>query len=235
MISVDKAVRHVIGVGAPVLLLDTCALLDLMRDPAREKFSADHVCAAHNLLARAEARPPGLSILLAQQVEVELLSHIDEIERETERAIQRFESGITRTFGVMNAIGVAPALPLPALSPLGFPARARAVVQRFVTAAHVVAEQDVHVMRGWDRVRKSVAPATRAKQSVKDCIVIETYFDIARALRTAGFDGAVLFFTTNTADYADGARPRLHSQLEPDFAARTMSFETGFLAVQYAI
>jgi hypothetical protein len=60
---------------APVLLLDTCSLLDLMRDPTRETFNAEQVQAAHHLLVKAESRPPKLWIPIAGQVLAERHEH----------------------------------------------------------------------------------------------------------------------------------------------------------------
>ncbi len=234
MIDVAEAVRRVVVAGAPVLCLDTSALLDLMRDPTREKFSGAHASAALYLLARAEASPPALSLLLAEQVDFELNDHMDEIQRESERAVQRLDDTLNQTLGIIAAHGLVVPTTL-TLSALGFPAAARANVVRFVSVAHTVREDDVCVTRARDRVRLGRAPATRAKQSFKDCLIIETYLHIARELRAAGFAEKILFLTTNTADYTDRLHPTLHGDLAPEFASVGMDFASSFLAARYTL
>ena len=82
MIDVAQDIQSVLSVGSPVLYLDTCALLDLLRDPTRKRFGRDHAAAAMHFLACAEANPPTLTLVLAAQVKTELDDHIDQVQEE---------------------------------------------------------------------------------------------------------------------------------------------------------
>lgn len=233
MIDVTEAVHRVVEAKASVLCLDTCALLDLMRDPTREKFDSWHVAAALDLLARIEASPPTLLLLLAEQVCVELEDHVDKIEDETNRVVERINDEVNRTIEIMAAldlIGVPTQLDLPALN---FPAASRAVVERFISGGHIVRQESEFVNRAFSRVSRGLAPAARAKQSMKDCVIIETYLHVARELRASQFNKKIIFLTTNTADYADGTRRRLHGDLASEFTQAGMGLALNFQVAKY--
>jgi len=235
MIDAAEAVRRITATGAPVLCLDTCALLDLMRDPTRDKFGGGHAAAGLALLARAEMTPPTLSLIIAEQVGTELADHMDRIQTESEQVLRRLDATMNRACDVLAAYGLVPSPAGPNLSSLNFPIAARAIVERFIRVAHTVQEEESFLTRAWARVRAGTAPAARGKQSIKDCVVVETYLHVARALRSGGFAGKILFLTTNTADYAEGARPQLHSGLVADFTGPQLTFATDFLMARYAL
>lgn len=233
MMDAAEIVRRVVAAGAPVLCLDSCALLDLMRDPSRDKFNGAHALAALHLLDRAEATPQALSIVIAQQVAAEVAEHMDNIQSESERVLVRLDETVNRILGVVTAYGL-PSPAGPAISQLGLSKASRAIVERFIAVAMTAREEADYPVRAWGRVQAGRAPASRAKQSVKDCVIIETYLESARLLRAAGFPEKVLFLTSNTADYAEGARSSLHGDLAGDFAAAKIDFATDFLAARYA-
>lgn len=233
MIDVTEIVNHVVDANASVLCLDTCALLDLMRDPTREKFDSRHVAAALDLLARIEASKPTLLLLLAEQVCVELRDHMDKIEDETSRVVERLNDEVNQTIEIMAAhelVGVPAQLDLPTLN---FPAAARATVERFISAGYIVRKETEFVERAYSRVSRGLAPSARAKQSMKDCVIIETYLHVARELRARQFNEKIIFLTTNTADYADGTRRRLHEDLASDFTQAGMELALNFLVAKY--
>jgi hypothetical protein len=120
------------------------------------------------------------------------------------------------------------------LSSLGFPSQARNVVERFTRAAHLVEDESDCKARAMDRVSRGIAPATRAKHSAKDCLIIETYLHVARKLRAARFGEKIVFLTTNTTDFAGERRSRLHRDLVGDFELAGMTFASNFLSARYA-
>ncbi|MGE5536548.1 MAG: hypothetical protein ACM3W7_13640, partial [Acidobacteriota bacterium] len=57
----------------PVLCIDTCSILDIMRDPTRETAKPHDMQAALDLVAAAEAG--NLACLMAEQVAIEFTHH----------------------------------------------------------------------------------------------------------------------------------------------------------------
>lgn len=234
VIDTAQAVAQISAVGAPVLLLDTCSLLDVMRDPIREKFGQKRATAAMDLLGKAEAGSAMLSIVISGQVSREMTDHKDEIETECGRALQNLEDIVGRVLGVAVAYGISASSGL-GLHQMNFPATARAIVDRFISASIIVNAEPDFMIRASERVIRGIAPAHRGKQSFKDCLITETYLHVAREARNAGFTEKMLFLSTNTADYTEGNRSRLHNDLERDFAGVQLDFESDFLAARYGI
>ncbi len=228
MLTTAESVERICASAKALLCLDACAVLDIARDPTRDKFSGGHASAAVELLGRAESAPPGLSLLMNMTVRDEISTNLDQVEAESGRRLERLDAAMRRTVGV--SLLDAP----PQLSDLQFPVAARLVVQRFLNAAHVVEDDADSKVRAIDRVGRGIAPASRAKQSAKDCLIVETYLQVARGLRAAGFTEKIVLLTTNTSDFTTGSPSQPHADLIPDFAAVGMSLATDFLMARYA-
>jgi len=90
--------------------------------------------------------------------------------------------------------------------------------------------------RAFARVRANVAPSTKGKQSIKDCVVIETYFDHVRRLRDAGDHARVVFLSSNREDYCEGRGSlALRPPLAAEFTALNMEFWPNFGAAKHAL
>lgn len=63
-------IARIVALGAPVLCVDTCTILDLIRDPTRKTVKAHERQASLDLLT-AVAGGQDLVVLLAEQVMVE--------------------------------------------------------------------------------------------------------------------------------------------------------------------
>ena len=75
-------VNRILAAPAPVLCLDTCALLDIIRVPARfheNKISVNIITAAFELISKASTNPPDLWILILELVEKEWLENASNV------------------------------------------------------------------------------------------------------------------------------------------------------------
>ncbi len=231
-LAVATAVRRIIEVGAPVLCLDTCAMLDVMWDPMRENFSADQAGAALLLLSRAQASPSELSIVIAEQAYTELNQHMDSIEEESRSAVRKIE----RALGIFARHGLVPGTSSVVSTLLRFPSQSRGIVERFASVAHIVKARQALYRRAFHRISMNVRPARRGKDSAKDCLIVETYLETASVLRANGFQREIVFLTTNPSDYEEKGRPKiLHPELLADFAAVDLAYQATFMAARYAL
>src|SRR5271165_3352009 len=128
MIGLAAAVRRVIAANSPLLCIDTSSILDLIRDPTRGKFSRKHAEDALHLIARAEERPPSLTIILVEQVLRELDDHLAEVRAEAERAIEKLNTALE----VCHAYGVLHGVAAPAVVPNAFSTAAEGFIQRIL-------------------------------------------------------------------------------------------------------
>ncbi len=72
-------------------------------------------------------------------------------------------------------------------------------------------------------------PARKGKDSLQDCVVLETYLETVGELRSRGLTAEVVFLSSNTSDYSESPTRRelLHPGLVPEFAALNVQYATG--------
>ncbi|ACM31451.1 hypothetical protein Arad_12500 (plasmid) [Rhizobium rhizogenes K84] len=91
---------------------------------------------------------------------------------------------------------------------------------------------DSHAALG--RVQQARPPATRAKQSVKDCLIIEGVLRYVISERAVGRAQRIVFASSNTSDYHQG-HGSLHPALRAEFDACDLGFAPSWSAARYEI
>jgi hypothetical protein len=234
VIASAEVVRRIIAAPAPVLLCDTCALLDLMRDPTRDALSADQIEAALRLLERAEHPDGTLWLPIAGQVLDERRHNQANVKQEAETRIRRFEETIHRVQGILAAYGLQTTAITPALVASNFPDAAGSVVDRYFSAGLKMRNPRNIEKIAYARMAANRAPSSKGQQT-KDCVVIECYLSLASQLRAQHFAGRIVFLTTNKNDYSDPITKSLHSDLVPEFTAMNMTYATNFQMAEHQL
>jgi hypothetical protein len=232
MISSAEVARRVIAAPAPVLLIDTCALLDLMRDPRRDTFSSENVEAAHRLLRKVEERPRSLWLPIVRQVLIELDDNKPFVRIDAEKAIRNLQETIERVQSIFTAHGLATSAINPKLVDSEFSETTVRVVEKFISSAlHVTTPRGAERC-AFVRIAQNIAPSKKGKQA-KDCLVFESYLMVATHLRAHGFDGSIVFLTTNKNDYShmpSAAVP--HPDLASELTTLNISYATNLLMAE---
>ena len=228
----DEVVRKVVALGAPVVCADTCSILDVMRDPTRDDARVHNAIAALHMVAKMEANGE-LVCLLAEQVKLELADHLQPIQDEAKKRLSNLTDRVNRVNTIAALFGPGATVDLAHF--VGHEVRARAMVDRWINVAEVVPQRPEIAGRAVARVIGPRAPARQGKDSTKDCIVIETYFDMIRALRGAGLQSKIVFLSSNTTDYTNSQHGGLHDDLKPDFAALSIEYAPNAGAARHAL
>lgn len=235
MISSAEAARRIIAAPAPVLFPDTCALLDLMRDPTRENFSADQVVSAKRLLQLAQYRPRALWIPITHQVWLERLDNQAIIRDEAALRLRRFGESITKLQLLMAAHGLQTSTITPSLESIDFPTVSNDLVESYFTHAIRVRNGRNIEKTAFARMAANLAPSQRGQQT-KDCVVIENYLQLARILRQGGYRGKIIFLTTNTNDYSlRRGSGSLHPDLVTNFEETSLSYAVNFSMAEHLL
>ena len=74
------------------------------------------------------------------------------------------------------------------------------------------------------RVTQARTPARRGKQSIKDCVILETYLEHIQLLRNAGRNAPAIFVSSNTQDYASENRTTIKDDIKSEFQALNLRF-----------
>ncbi len=210
------------AIGNPVLCIDTCSLLDLMRDPTRDTATPGDRQAGHDLVAAAEAGD--LTILMAEQVRTEFEAHDAAIQAEAGDKIRKLQDQVRRIHQLVGVYGAVGTLDLRHLD--DHVVRARALVDRWLLASTVVKPSGGAFEKAFTRVNAMRAPAARAKDSSKDCLIFETYLEAIGAIRQANSRAPIVFLSSNTKDYLTEARI-LKADIATDLTPLNAQFTAG--------
>jgi len=215
------------ALSVPVLCIDTCSLLDIMRDPTRDGAQARDRQAAIDLTQRLENED--LICLVAEQVEIEFAEHDANVQSEAATAICKLRERVDRANQIHAAFLGAVSVNLTHLD--GMVASARKIITCWTSAAYRVPSSTAIFTSAMDRVNRNISPARRGKDSVKDCVVLETYLTAVDALRAAGLPTNAVFLSSNTKEYLTDGKV-LKPDLVPDFTRTNIAYAPNMSAAK---
>lgn len=214
-VTLAQAVQAVAG-GLPVLFVDTCALLEVVRFAERERTSlAADLAAASRVLAAQTAGTAGLVMVTSEIVQTEWQDNQRSVLTQVETHVQRVDEDALRVIACATSLGqtIAP----PQLPALRVPAALHAFAERMLGAALELPHTTEIGMAAFKRELAGKGPAKKgSKKCLKDCIVTETLLDFARSVPKTG-RGPLVFLTYNHRDFASGGQ-KPHADLAGDFA-----------------
>ncbi|POD96799.1 hypothetical protein BV924_02655 [Pectobacterium odoriferum] len=210
------------SLNLPVLCLDTCVFLDLIRDVTRDSILVHNIKAGVDLLSKAEANN-SVIVLMAEQVKLELSDNEQSVEDELTTSLSRFKSRVKKVSDIVSAFGFNGELSIDNLD--GHVSRAKNILERWKRISYLVPQNTAIVNSAYRRVSLSITPARKGKDSMKDCVVTETYLDISRELRELGLTAPIVFSSSNTKDYF--ISNKLADDLATDFSRYGIQYSTG--------
>jgi hypothetical protein len=221
--------RSIAASRTPVVCLDTCCILDIVRSPLREDVALNERREAIELVRRVEAGE--IVALLAEQVLAEFADNLPLVEAEAARGVQ---SHVDRIAGVDALVALTgPAVVTGVAHLAGHVASTRGWAERLIRAAGLVVADAGVVPRAYARVMQARTPARKGKDSMKDCVVIETYMDAVSELRREGLGEPVVFASSNVRDYGTGGAFR--PDLEAEVAAMGLRYMPNLAAARNAV
>ncbi|MGK8436763.1 hypothetical protein ACRS3X_05305 [Ectopseudomonas hydrolytica] len=226
------AIASMAAMEVPVLCVDTCTVLDVIRDITRDTIVVSDAKAGLALLSAAEGGT-GLIVLMAEQVNLELSANLSEVKQEAQRGLAKFRSQAQRIHDVASAYGARGVLATNHLD--GHIGRALAVLHRWTGVARLIPHNDGVASRAFRRVNEPRTPARRGKESMKDCVVIEAYLEVAHQLRAAGLTKPIVFSSSNIREYFEPSTRHLPADIAADLAAVQMDYAPNFGAARHLL
>ena len=205
----------------PVLCLDTCIVLDILRDPARKDVRVHEHEASLALLSAAQSGT-ALETLVAEQVSREFLGNVELVQQDAKRSI----AALTRQVAKLNALVALYGASRPI--ELGYwndhDLRSRNAAERWLQVATTVRQTSNTVPNAFLRLNQALTPASRGKQSMKDCVILETYLEHIRSLRARGRTAPAVFVSSNTKDYAAGDKTTIRDDIKGEFQSLGLEY-----------
>ncbi len=206
MPSVKSLSELIAGAGIPVLFVDTCTLLDMPRLALPKVSRKDAAKLSRELLSTREllsmvlGSTPSCGLVISSLVRKEWEDNIEKVVLEVTTHLERLDQHSAAFHDACLSLEI----------PLGF-GRAQYASSGLVESLHDLSRQllnaamsiDVHEesrARAGHRVLAKIPPAA-IKQEWKDCVILEEYLSVCRALKDMGSNGKRVFCTSNKIDY----------------------------------
>lgn len=201
--------------GLPILFVDTCSLLEILRfgKRARNNLQSD-LGAATRARGRQTAAPPSLLVVTSDLVGVEWARNEQGVLTEVEDHVRNVQANTARIVDCGTYLGQVIAPPLD-LAPLGVPAALHALAADLLADSKEIARSQPIEGAAFARQLAVKGPASRGKDCLGDCVVAETLLAFAAAVPMAS-RGRLVFLTYNTKDFTNGAAMP-HVDLAADF------------------
>ncbi len=229
MVCID--LEAIVSTGIPVLCMDTCSLLDIVRDPRRHDMRVDDKKATFDLLDAVEHGH--LAILIAETVKNEFDFHRPKIMEDAKKALLDFKIYAQRVNHIVALFGSSGQIDLGHFD--GHVDRSGEILDRWIASALKVSPAKEVKNRALKRVNLGIAPAQKGKNSYGDCEIIETYFDIVKRLRAAGLKSNIVFVSSNTKDFAEIDKINLKHDLTIDFNSRDMKYAPNMFIAKHLL
>ncbi|MDX2149724.1 MAG: PIN domain-containing protein [Bryobacteraceae bacterium] len=212
-LPVDLFVELVADSGVPVLFFDTAAILDIVRCAYRPDLRLDLLRSAAAACAASKA-VPGRQLWLAATPTVlkELADNRCGVLEELDKAISRTLREIGRFAEVARVLSASKAAAPDWLND-ELQTGIVELMNRLMTALTVYEGSASCVARAYDRVRHGLAPASRGKQEMKDCVIFEEFLEMAEGLTAMGFARPRVFITPNDRDFGKPPEGRVCDDL----------------------
>jgi hypothetical protein len=171
--------------------------------------------------------------LVADQVRLEFKDNADAVAKEAVEALDNLRKKLTRIDRVAAVFGGTGRTDLRHLD--DYVTRSRAIVERLIAAATTVPASAEVTSRAFLRLNQARTPARKGKESMKDCVVVESYLDIVSSLRRAGLMSQIVFVSSNTRDYTGATGRVLNPDLAAEFAQIGMGYAPNLAAAKHSL
>lgn len=209
---------------APVVMLDTCAVLDVIRAPIRPKLPPNVVLAAQELTGGALLHPRTVWLVATETILNEWQDHRDATAGEVLRQLRRIDNEVEVARVVAGHSQPARVVTQPGLGSLGLETELRQTAQEMLDAAEVITTDEQAELRAGRRVQLGRAPSSKGKSEYKDCLIFEHYLALSHCLQQAGYAEPRFLVTSNIRDYGNPTGP--DNPLAPDLAAVSLQYVT---------
>lgn len=217
--SLKEAIERIVVEPAPVLLLDACSMLDIVRAPLNR--GGEQTVRAAVALTSTEV---SVWLVLAEVAEREWHNNLPSVVRDCTTKLVQLEESVSHARAALAPLAgaeTAAVLPSGAVASVEL---LRALGARMVDRALRLDPDERCRLAAGDRVAGGYPPSRRGKEQYTDCEILEHYLELARQLRAVEFDHPVVFVSSNTIDYGKPPQPR--EPLAREFQEAGIEFTT---------
>ena len=214
--TILNATQLIVASPAPVIFLDTCAVLDIIRTPQRKEIQNNIVSVSRDFILKATANPKQIWIVITTLVNAEWNDNFPKIEEELIKHIKHIDSNLIDLRIVANDLLSINTINPGRFAELKLPELLRMRGKSLLDAAVILEENNDCILRARARCVLGKPPSKKGKQEYKDCEIIEHYLDFCRELCNNDFQEKCVFVSSNKNDFCDDTK-KLHPILQDEF------------------
>lgn len=216
-ITILNAVNSIMASTAPVLFLDTCAVLDVIRMPQRESIQNAVVSVTNEIVLKASREPKQLWIVAATLVINESNEKLEAVEEDLVQHVKKVDIDLEKLRITANTLFSTSEVKPLSFGQMNIPHTLRNIAENLLKTAIVIARENDCKLRAGDRVADGKRPSQKGKEEYKDCEIIEHYLEVSRQLRNRGFQEKCVFVSSNKKDFCEKNTTKIHPDLDTDF------------------
>lgn len=190
-----------------ILFFDTCAIFDIARVSNSEtewKLKADNIKAFQKIISQSLNNE--IVIVIAAQVLREIKDNEKIIKTGTRSSFEKLQNNLSHALEILEILEIKLDKSFENFEKAGeSPTRkVKDNISILLDKATLIREDCSIVYAALERVRSGRKPAAGNKQSMKDCVIIETYLEFNRQLKKLPNQNQFpepIFISSNTKDY----------------------------------
>lgn len=219
---IADVVRELVQADCPVLFLDTCDLLHIIRAIPRDKFSR-YPGEALRLRTALQATPPACRLVVSHLTRQEWEDNQPSALKESRDRLTTLNNFSAAYHDVREAMGIP--IPFGRADYLnsGVAEGLLELSKGLLDAAIEIDRDEACLTRATDRVLSKIPPSRKGGE-FKDCAILEHCLAVCRELRAGKFADKLIFCTSNVKDYCE-VKPLLHPELAAEFASINLTYK----------
>ena len=190
MPSLADAATAILAANVPVLFLDTCSILDVIRAPSRGMNGC--VEAALELYEMATDSPIRCMLIAGSFVPAEWQDHDQGELADLITHLEKMEEAAGHFHGLCGHLGVTFGFGVPQYVRSGIAERLHDLSRKLRDSALILDQHTDVVQRAYNRVAVTKRRQSRKGGQLKDCTIFEEYLEVCRLLGAGGFVERIL-------------------------------------------
>ncbi len=229
MTPIGVAAAQILARPAPVIVFDTCSLIDLFRsNRTRSRPVLDELQAAAELFQLVATNPSSVHLVVPELVPGEFSDSAANVMGTFAEWFRSHDDDQDWLSGAASQFGVARPLPV-SIVPSGIATACRQLADDLLAAATVLARDQACLDRAVVRVVQKRQPSRDGR--IKDAMNLEQSLDLSRRLGHAAYPYDRVFISSNTSDFAAAATStNPHPDIADELAAAGLGYFTSIRA-----
>ncbi len=217
MPTIAEAAEQLVAADVPVLFIDTCVLLDVVRAPFRRL----PVCIRGALDLSSLQSRLACQLVASSMIQSEWEKHQQPVADELDRHLTERDLDAVAFHDACGLVNLSLSFASPSYQAAGLAARLRDLSSNLLKSAIHLHPSDETTARASKRTLAGRRPAQKGG-GLQDCIILEEYLEVCRQLQIAQFSKKKVFCSSNLRDYQEGKN--LHPTLQVEFESAGLEF-----------